>query len=179
MEESVMVEDPSLERETDDFERLFKSHYPMVVRQIMRIISSQSVAEDVAQDVFLQLYHTDRTGIENLPAWLTKTAINTAYNHVRSEKRYRARMEKEAHVASEFLPSSENKWLEQEDILAVRRILSQMNERDRNLLLMKYSGFSYDELAQAIQIKKGSVGSLLSRAKKQFQKLYQRRGDGC
>lgn len=177
MEELVtMKEQP---RETlDDFEALFKVHYPFVVRQVMRMIPSQSVAEDIAQDVFLRLYHADRSEIEHLSAWLMKTTIHACYNYLRSEKRHSARMEKETRHSSGIAPSTESRWLEREEINTVRDILAQMDERERSLLLMKYSGFSYDELAEAININKGSVGTLLSRAKNKFRKRYKQiRGD--
>ncbi|MFC7440209.1 RNA polymerase sigma factor SigX [Laceyella putida] len=161
-----------------DFEALFKTHYPFVVRQVMRIIPSQSVAEDIAQDVFLRFYHANRSGVEHVAAWLTRAAINASYNYLRSEKRHSARVEKETMHSSGTAPSTESRWLEREEIAAVRNILSQMDERERNLLLMKYSGFSYDELAEAINIKKESVGTLLSRAKSKFRKQYKQiRGD--
>ncbi|MDR6225596.1 sigma-70 family RNA polymerase sigma factor [Desmospora profundinema] len=161
-------------READDFEYMFKTYYPFVVHQVMRVIPSQSVAEDIAQEVFLHFYDTDRARIEKVSAWLTRTALNTAYNYLRSEKRHRNRMEKETRNQSHCLPSTETKWLEQEEIVSVRHILLQMNERERNLLLMKYSGFSYQELSHALEIKAESVGTLLARAKNKFRKLYQR-----
>lgn len=171
MEELITMQEQS--RETlDDFEMLFKNYYPSVVRQVMRIIPSQSVAEDIAQDVFLRFYHTDRSEIEHVSAWLIKMSINASYNYLRSEKRHLARIEKETIHSSGIAPSTESRWLEQEEITVVRNILAQMDSRERNLLLMKYSGFSYDELAEAVDIKKGSVGTLLSRAKNKFRERY-------
>ncbi|MDQ0416020.1 RNA polymerase sigma factor (sigma-70 family) [Croceifilum oryzae] len=175
MEELISMQD---EPEKDDFESLFKNHYPMVVRQIMRIVPSQSIAEDIAQDVFVRFYRMDRSSIEHIPAWLIKMAIHSSYNYVRSEKRHLARIEKQSLHMTGTIPSTENRWLARDEIATVRDILAQMDERERNLLLMKYSGFSYDELAEAVNIKKGSVGTLLSRAKERFRKKYKQiRGD--
>lgn len=158
------------------FEDLFKIYYTFVVRQVMRIVSSQSIAEDVAQEVLLRLYHTDRSVIKSLPAWLTKVAFHTAYNHMRSENRHIARMEKESAHTDYIAPSTESKWLQLEEISIVRETLFKMNELDRNLILMKYSGFTYEELAEVNQLKKESVGTLLSRAKLKFKKLYENHG---
>lgn len=163
----------------NEFEELFRTYYPFVVRQVMRILPSPSIAEDIAQEVFVQFYHTDRTVIENIPAWLAKATIHATYNHLRSEKRHLARVKKESLYLLDSFPSTESEWLSREDVVMVRRALLQMDDRERTLLLMKYAGFSYEELAQVMQIKKGYVGTLLSRAKNRFRKLFQQvRGDG-
>ena len=159
----------------EQFEDLFKVYYPIVVRRIIRVVRNQAEAEDIAQTVFIQLYHTDWKGIENIPAWLTKAGLYAAYNHIRTEKRLQNRAEKEAtEVREEVSPSSEEKWLHHEEIEDVRHVLKEMDERDRLLLLMKYSGFSYQDLAQAANIEASSVGTLLSRAKKKFRTMYKR-----
>ncbi|GED31492.1 RNA polymerase sigma factor SigX [Brevibacillus centrosporus] len=170
---SILVQD-----DTDSFRDLFTTYYPFVVRQIMRIVKEQQTAEDIAQDVFLSFYHTDRTAIENIPAWLSRASIYAAYNHLRSEKRRQNRHEKEAADKEMVIRSSEDAWLEKEAIEGVREVLAKLDERERTLLVMKYSGFPYVELAKATGTEVGSVGTLLSRAKSKFRKLYDSlRGD--
>ncbi|MEB8957689.1 sigma factor-like helix-turn-helix DNA-binding protein, partial [Bacillus cereus] len=51
-------------------------------------------------------------------------------------------------------------------------ILNKMNERERTLLLMKFSGFQYKEVAEILQIEISSIGTLLVRAKMKFRKIY-------
>ncbi|MED4781450.1 RNA polymerase sigma factor SigX [Brevibacillus choshinensis] len=166
---SILVQD-----ETDSFRDLFTTYYPFVVRQIMRIVKEQQTAEDIAQDVFLSFYHTDRSMIENIPAWLSRASVYAAYNHLRSEKRRLTRQEKDAEGKELVAPSSEDTWLEKEAIEDVRDVLAKLDERERTLLLMKYSGFAYGELAKATGTEVGSVGTLLSRAKTKFRSMYAR-----
>ncbi|WP_139488888.1 RNA polymerase sigma factor SigX [Brevibacillus dissolubilis] len=177
--QAIRMEDLTRDRQsTEDFQALFITYYPHVTRYIMGIVKDQAIAEDLAQEVFLQFYHADRTVIEHLPAWLTKTAMYAAYNHIRAEKRRQARDEKESSQQMVTTPSTEQKWLEQEEISVVREVLQEMDERDRTLLLMKYSGFPYHELAKATGVEKSSVGTLLARAKTKFRNLYKGwRGD--
>lgn len=47
-----------------------------------------------------------------------------------------------------------------------------MNDRERTLLLMKFSGFQYKEIAEILQIEISSIGTLLVRAKMKFRKIY-------
>lgn len=177
--QAIAMQDQSRDHTaTDDFQALFAAYYPHVVRSIIRIVKVQAIAEDLAQDVFLQFYHADRTAIEHIPAWLTKSAMYAAYNHIRSEKRRLARDERDQAKAVSVTPSSEEKWFEKEEISTVREVLQEMNERDRTLLLLKYSGFPYDELAKAIGVEKTSIGTLLARAKTKFRNMYKSvRGD--
>ena len=155
------------------FQDVFKQYYAQVVRQIMRIVREQAIAEDLAQEVFLQLYHTEWKEIESVSAWLAKASIYAAYNYLRSEKRHQARIEKEANYKQSMSsPSLEEKCIQKEEITRVQSTLKEMDERERTLLLMKFSGFQYKEIAEATHMEVSSVGTLLARAKAKFRKMY-------
>lgn len=162
------------EKELESFHELFTAYYPFVVRQITRIVKDQQIAEDLAQDVFLSFYHTDRTVIDHIPAWLSKASLYAAYNYVRSEKRRNRREERVASEQTLAIPSSEQTWLAQSEIDQVRDVLAELDERERTLLLMKFSGYAYTELAKATGVETGSVGTILARAKKKFRSIYMR-----
>ncbi|EJL46272.1 RNA polymerase sigma factor SigX [Brevibacillus agri] len=174
MQAKLAVNQMRARAETDSFQELFTAYYPFVVRQIMRIVREQQTAEDIAQEVFLSFYHTDRSAIENIPAWLAKAALYAAYNHLRSEKRRQDRQERGTADQACVMPSSEEVWLEQEALSHVREVLDELDERERTLLLMKYSGFPYAELAKATGMQASSVGTVLARAKSKFRRLYER-----
>ncbi len=162
-------------RPAPTFQELFQTHYKSVVRQIMRVTHNQSVAEDLAQDVFMKLYHQDIDSIENIGGWLHQASLYAAYNYLRGEKRRLLRDEKGGDDVVTLAPSTEEHWLKQDEIKAVRETLTDLSERDRTLLLMKYSGYDYGELAQATELEKGSIGTLLARARRKFRDLYQRK----
>ena len=54
----------------------------------------------------------------------------------------------------------------------VRLVLAQMNERQSQLLAMRYSGLSYKEIASALKLAPASIGPLLLRAEREFEKRY-------
>lgn len=156
----------------EEFQLLFKQHYPKVVWKVMIIIKDRSLAEDITQEVFVKLYHIDRATIDNLPAWLTKVAINTAYNHIRTEKRHQARKAKQKAVEREESGSVDEAFMRREELGEVQKTLMRLSERDRNLLIMKFSGYSYQEIAESTGLEKTSIGALLARAKGRFKKMY-------
>ncbi|WP_429843459.1 RNA polymerase sigma factor SigX [Brevibacillus sp. FIR094] len=171
---NLVMNHARVEDQADTFQELFTTYYPFVVRQIMRIVKDQQTAEDIAQDVFLSFYHTDRTVIEHIPAWLSKSALYAAYNYLRSEKRRYARQERSASEQEHVSPSTEEMWLAKESQSIVRDVLEELDERERTLLVMKYSGFPYAELAKATGTPISSVGTLLARAKSKFRTIYGR-----
>lgn len=171
---NLVMNHARVEDQADTFQELFTTYYPFVVRQIMRIVKEQQTAEDIAQDVFLSFYHTDRTVIEHIPAWLSKSALYAAYNYLRSEKRRYARQERSASEQEHVSPSTEEMWLAKESQSIVRDVLEELDERERTLLVMKYSGFPYAELAKATGTQISSVGTLLARAKSKFRTIYGR-----
>lgn len=156
----------------DLFQLLFQQHYPLVVRKVLVIVKEQSLAEDIAQEVFVKLYRTDRKTIGNLQGWLTKVAVTTAYNYVRSEKRHLARKDKQKAYGKNAADSVEDKYMELEDINEVQKTLMKLSERDRDILIMKFSGYSYEEIARNKGIDKVSIGTLLARAKQRFKDSY-------
>ncbi|MGG4268295.1 RNA polymerase sigma factor SigX [Peribacillus simplex] len=155
------------------FEVLFKQYYVYVVKQIVWIVKNQTISEELAQEVFLQLYRNDWKEIENISGWLMKSSIYVAYNYLRSEKRHQARIDKiiqyhEVHHVS----SLDDECIKKEEMTKVQNVLSNMNDRDRTILLLKFSGFQYKEIAEVLQIEISSIGTLLVRAKQKFRKAY-------
>ncbi|MGW6193158.1 RNA polymerase sigma factor SigX [Bacillus cereus] len=175
-----MLNIKSEERNVSDitFEELFKQNYVYVVKQILWIIKEQTIAEELAQEVFLQLYRTDWKEVENLRGWLIKSSTYVAYNYIRSEKRHQARVDKEIQYQEIQNDSSlDDQWIRKEEITKVQIVLRKMKEQDRTILLMKFSGFQYKEIAQVLQIDVSSIGTLLVRAKLKFRKIYEQMGE--
>lgn len=109
---------------------------------------------------------------ENLGGWLSRVATNLAYNYLRGERRRRDREYRGAADRSE----SESLGLETPDqlveCLTVRAVLDRIPERDRLALLLRFSGYSYEEMGEILGIRKGSVGTILARAQARFRDEY-------
>jgi DNA-directed RNA polymerase specialized sigma24 family protein len=54
----------------------------------------------------------------------------------------------------------------------VRKVLSQMKARSAKILVLRYSGLSYAEIAAAVKVSPKSVGTLLNRAERDFEKRF-------
>ena len=69
-------------------------------------------------------------------------------------------------------PPTDAATLAAERVDAVRRALAQLPPRDRQLLLLRYAGYSYGEIAAVLDVAPGSVGTMLVRATDAFRKAY-------
>jgi len=59
-----------------------------------------------------------------------------------------------------------------EDAERVHRALAELTEQDRSALLMKAEGLSYDEIASALGLSKGAIGTTLARARKRLVEAW-------
>jgi RNA polymerase sigma factor (sigma-70 family) len=147
-------------------DRLFQTWYPRLVGAIYRRLGSRDEAEDVAQDAFIRLLDHQ----PNDPsAWLFTVAGRLAVDTRRAAAR------RQQLVAEADPPADADVALVRaEEIASVRRVLHELPERDRQLLLMHHDGLRYREIANRLGLAESSVGSLLTRAHRRFLSDYQR-----
>ena len=145
-----------------DLEDVFRAHYPRVVGVAARVLGSGDSAEDVAQEVFLSF------GRSAVPAgeaggWLTVAATHTALNLLRSGRRRTAR-EVAADDGPSVVPDVADVVVTREERAAVRAALAQLPHRQAAALVLRHSGLSYAEVAAALDLSPGSVGTTVRRA---------------
>ena len=164
------------ESRSSEFEALFMEHWARVYRLLRRLVGDPSEAEDLALEAFLRLYQNDRKHEASfrLGGWLYRVATNLGLQSIRSWRR-REQYETTAgrYALEEAGETSPAKILAgEEERLMVRRALARMNERQSQLLILRYSGFSYMEIAAALDLAPASIGPLLVRAEREFEKRY-------
>lgn len=167
------------------FEALFLRYYQQVYRVLAHLVGSREQAEDLAQETFLTLYRQPPpTDVgDKLVAWLCRVALNRGYNALRSERRARQRMERVERMerGEQVPPGSPSDELASEVVRAeeqavVRDVLARLPERQSAILLLRSAGCSYAEIATALHVKPGSVGTLLARAERAFGARYRQQG---
>ncbi|MFW6206289.1 MAG: sigma-70 family RNA polymerase sigma factor [Gemmatimonadota bacterium] len=152
-----------------DHERVFHTLYPVLFRYLVRVTGDPDVAEDVAQEAFVRLTEQSMSEDEARP-WLFTVAKNLVRDRARKVSRQRRL---EPYVPRSKSPVAPDVSAERQDrIERVRRALDELPERDRTMLLMREEGFKYAEIARAVDVAPGSVGTLLARAARRFEKTY-------
>ncbi len=158
------------------FEAIFHEHWSSIHRFITRMVSDPSEAEDLTLETFFRLYkHNPAQQDEsNTRGWLYKVATNLALQSIRSFKR---RENYEINAGKDALEETNAHqppkiFAEKEEQNFVRMALGQMNSRRAELLVMRYSGMAYKDIAQALKLSPTSIGPLLLRAEREFEKHY-------
>ena len=159
-----------------EFERLFLEHWASVYRVLHRMVGDPAEAEDLALEAFLRLYR--QTGRQtdgiNAGGWLYRVATRLGLHSIRSWKRrehYELTAGRYALEESEQ-PSPAEILAQEEERHQVRLALSRMNERQSQILILRHSGLSYKEIAEALDLAPASIGPLLVRAEREFEKQY-------
>lgn len=172
--EQALKSQTSLE-DDPGFERLFSEHWESIYRLLFRLTGCPDEAEDLALETFLRFWQRPPRETHSLGGWLYRVAANLGYNALRASRRRRWYETRPVHEPVEPLhPSNPAALVElQEDHRQIRAILSTMSSRQAKLLVLRHSGLSYKEVAEALGIPVSSVGTLLLRAEKEFLKRYQ------
>ena len=156
------------------FEQFFDAHWVKVYRVVFRLIGDAAEAEDLALEAFWRLYRRNRRDERNLHGWLYRVAINLGYNALRARQRrqkYELAAGKGAlEDAKAFEPEQESE--RSANRAAVHRVLAQMKPRAAKILVLRRSGLNYGEIAASVRVVPGSVGTLLARAEREFERLY-------
>ena len=159
------------------FDDLFLEHWNTIYRLLVRMIGDPAEAEDLAMETFFRLYRRPplrRGDVYNPGGWLYRVATNLGLRSIRSFKR---REQYEMTAGKDILSElSENRPMEsfenKEDQRLAQLALARMNPRRAELLIMRYSGLAYKEIARNLSLSPASIGPLLLRAEREFEKIY-------
>ncbi len=154
------------------FEAFFRDHYRVVVRLAQNVVGDSQVAQDVAQDVFLAAYRRFPGDYAPAAGWVRVAAVHSALNVLRGERR-RDRRQRLVHDAG-GLSTPEDAVIARETRAEVRRVLGRLPRRSAAVLVMRHGGMSYAEIADALGVKVGHVGTLLRRAESALRKEMDR-----
>lgn len=170
------------------FEELVARYQGRLLTVLRHMVGNREQAEDLAQDVFLRVYRARKTyepGAK-FATWLFAIANNAAYNSLRDKSR-RHEVTLQTHDSGPFgtrpldkmlqassgqLPTRQLDKAEMRDI--VRMSIESLGERQRMaVLLSKFEGMSYAEIAEVMEISESALKSLLSRARENLREVLQ------
>ena len=158
------------------FESTFRENWTPLHRFLMRMVIDPAEAEDLALETFYRLYKNQNVLNENsnTRGWLYKVATNLALQSIRSFKRREQYELSAGKGALEEIHSDQPTEIlaEKEERRFTQLTLAKMNPRQAEILVMRYSGLTYKEIAEALKLSPTSIGPLLLRAEREFEKCY-------
>ena len=160
--------------DADAWGELYRGYAPAIFRFCRRALPTREDAEDATMDIFMKLkdklvqYDQSRS----FTAWLYKVAANHCWDVLRRRK---IRQDKETEdletVPLEHPdPDQLEQLIQQKTSEEVRRALDKLGVRARMALVMRYySDMSYDEIADALGVRRAFVGVVLLRARHELR----------
>ena len=148
---------------------LYETCHRQVYRLMVRMVGIQDAA-DVAQQVFLQLFRKleQFSGRSSFRTWLYRLAVNEALQYLRKERRWSF-----AELAREPVGQAAGMVAERQarqELLETA--LARIDPDQRALFLLReIDGLSYREIAGAVGIPEGTVGSRLNRVRRELREL--------
>jgi len=178
------------------FEELVARYQGRLVTLLRHQVGSREQAEDLSQEVFLRVYRARKSYQPGarFATWLFTIAHHVAINALRDQSRrhevaLRTRdsgplgtrpLDKMLQASSGQMPTRQLDKAESREM--VRMALEALGERQRMaVLLSKFEGLSYAEIAEIMEISPQAIKSLLSRARENLREVLQPyfdRGDG-
>lgn len=163
---------------------LVQRYHRQIIHFLFRMVRNESVAEELAQEVFLRVYRSRESyrAEAKFSTWLYRIATNLAVNHARDTKHERLaeKLELDApdqesgttpEVADDEL-NVEQRMLRDERMAAIKAQVTALPERQRMAVLMhKYQEMDYRQIGEVLKLSESATKSLLFRA---YQTLRER-----
>ncbi|HEY4363249.1 MAG TPA: RNA polymerase sigma factor [Bryobacteraceae bacterium] len=163
-------------REGDEisFALLLERHRGPVVNFLHRMVQNRAVSEELAQEVFLRVYRSRQTyePTAKFTTWLFRIATHLALNSIRDRKKERS----QESLSDELLDGVERQVADQQvsveqamvgdvKVQEIRQAIGTLPEKQRAAVLMhKYDGLDYGQIACSLGCSESAVKSLLFRA---------------
>jgi RNA polymerase sigma-70 factor (ECF subfamily) len=167
------------------FKSLVENYQDLVYNTALGVVQNSEDAEDVAQEVFIQVYRSidQFKGDARLSTWIYRITTTKALDHIRS----RRRKKRFAFITSLFGPNDElihepvdfqhpGVTLDRKEQAALLfRMIDQLPENQKvAFTLHKTEELSYQEIAEVMKLSVSAVESLLFRARQNLRKLLEK-----
>jgi RNA polymerase sigma-70 factor (ECF subfamily) len=164
------------EGDLGSFEIIYKATADFVYNVAYRIVSNRHDAEEIAQEVFLSVYHKlkDFRFQSSLKTWIYRITVNCAINYSKKmsrEKEKRKVYDEDPNTAKVFdAPAVRDSDKTREEIIG--SLLANLNpDQKACIVLRSIEGLSYEEIADTLKIGINTVRSRLKRAREKLLSL--------
>ncbi|GGJ12327.1 RNA polymerase subunit sigma-24 [Alicyclobacillus cellulosilyticus] len=157
-----------------------REHRTMVRNLVYHILRDPGEVDDLVQEVFIKAYQAmDAFRGGSLRAYLGRIARNLCYDVLRRRRSARTGLGQVAPIPDELPDASdgpEDLIIGRETALLVAAILDELNQLDREILLLRHvHQFSYEEIAAVVGLRPGAVRTRISRARQRVLAELERR----
>ena len=173
-EKTLLDEDHQIIRlvlngEANQYRKLVEKYQNPVFNLFLRMLKNEGQAKEYTQQTFVKAYEAlNKFRFEHrFFSWIYRIAINLALSSLKQQRKYAGMQSMNEVVVTEKYPDDKNEVL--------RKVLNMLNEKQRVVIDLKYfSGLSYKEIAETLQLPEKRVKSRLYDARVRIKELLEK-----
>ena len=163
------------------FEELYKRHHRRVYSVCLRMLQNTSEAEDLTQDVFIQLYRKIGSfrGDSAFTTWLHRMTVNQVLMHFRKRTVKFEKTTEEGETPDQVVTGTANpERMRIVDKIALDNAIDQLPTGYKNVFVLHdVEGFEHEEVAKILGCSVGTSKSQLHKARLKLQKLLKKKAN--
>ena len=163
------------------FEEIYTRHHRRVYSICLRMLQNASEAEDLTQDVFIQLYRKIGSfrGDSAFTTWLHRMTVNQVLMHFRKRTVKFEKTTEEGETPDQIVSGTTNPHKMQiVDKIAIDNAIAQLPDGYRNVFVLHdVEGFEHEEVARILGCSVGTSKSQLHKARLKLQKLLRKKAN--
>ncbi len=161
------------------FEEVYSRHHRRVYSICLRMLQNATEAEDLTQDVFIQLHRKIGSfrGDSAFTTWLHRLTVNQVLMHFRKRNVKFEKTTEEGETPVQIVPGTENQLkMPVVDKIAIEHAIEQLPNGYRNVFVLHdVEGYEHEEVARILGCSVGTSKSQLHKARLKLRKLLQRK----
>jgi RNA polymerase sigma-70 factor, ECF subfamily len=161
------------------FEEIYKRHHRRVYSLCLRMLQNSHEAEDLTQDVFIQLYRKIGSfrGDSAFTTWLHRMTVNQVLMHFRKRVVKFEKTTEEGETPVQIVPGTENTGkLQIVDKIAIDNAIAQLPAGYKNVFVLHdVEGYEHEEVAVILGCSVGTSKSQLHKARLKMQRLLKKK----
>lgn len=165
----------SAEGDGSAFEQLYRRHFRRVYALCLRMLGDQSLAEDLTQDVFINLYNKIGSfrGESAFTTWLHRMAVNQVLMYFRKRSTKSELTTEEGETPVQIVRGTENpNAMPVIDRIALERAIQQLPPGYRTVFILHdVEGYEHEEIARMMGVSEGTSKSQLHKARLKLRSL--------
>ncbi len=163
------------------FEELYQRHHRRVYSICLRMLQNASEAEDLTQDVFIQLYRKVGSfrGDSAFTTWLHRLTVNQVLMHFRKRTVKFEKTTEEGETPVQIVAGTENPFkMPIVDKIALENAIAELPAGYKSVFVLHdVEGFEHEEVAKILGCSVGTSKSQLHKARLKLRKLLKKKAN--
>jgi RNA polymerase sigma-70 factor, ECF subfamily len=163
------------------FEEVYQRHHRRVYSICLRMLQNSYEAEDLTQDVFIQLYRKIGSfrGDSAFTTWLHRMTVNQVLMHFRKRTVKFEKTTEEGETPVQIVPGTDNPFrMPVVDKIALENAIDQLPTGYKNVFVLHdVEGFEHEEVANILGCSVGTSKSQLHKARLKLRKLLKKKAN--